>query len=209
MQSIDLNTWKRTTHYNFFRRMDFPHYNICLNIDITHFMKKIKEKQLPFYYAMIYAATHVVNQVEELRYRIRGEQVVLHDKVHPVFSDLLEGEDYFKMVAVDMEDSIEDFVFRAEEKSKKQKDYFPMEELAGRDEMIFITCIPWGAFTSLSHTMSFEKDNSIPRIAWGKFFKDKDKVMLPFSVEVHHSFADGSHVGRYIDRLQDYLNTFE
>ena len=109
MNIIDLNTWDRTIHYNFFKRMDYPHYNIGANFDITNFLNKIKEKQIPFYYAMIYAATYGLNQVEEFRYRIRGEQVILHDIIHPSFTDMSEGTDLFKMVTVSMEPTIFDF----------------------------------------------------------------------------------------------------
>lgn len=206
MKIIDLNTWERSTHYQFFRRMDYPHYNICANIDITHFLQAIQEKGLPFYYAMIFAAARAVNEVEALRYRIRGDQVILHDAIHPSFTDMSEDTDLFKMVTVDMEDSMDAFTLKAQDKSNRQKDYFVAKDLEGRDDLIYITCIPWVSFTSLSHTISFNRDDSIPRIAWGKHFSDGDKILLPFSVQAHHSFVDGIHIGRYIDYLQHYID---
>lgn len=208
LEIVNLDTWERATHYNFFKRMDYPHYNICVNIDITNFLAKIKKEQIPFYYAMIYAATYALNQVEEFRYRIRGEQVVLHDIIHPSFTDMSNDTDLFKMVTVDMKKSILDFVNKAKEKSMNQTDYFVIKDMEGRDDLTFITCIPWVSFTHLSHTISFNKDDSIPRLAWGKYFKDRDKILLPFSVQAHHSFVDGIHMGKYIDCLQDYLNEY-
>jgi chloramphenicol O-acetyltransferase type A len=188
--------------------MDYPHYNICVNIDITNFLAKIKEKKIPFYYAMIYAATYALNQVEEFRYRIRGEQVVLHDIIHPSFTDMSNDTDLFKMVTVDMEKSILDFIKKAIEKSRNQTDYFVIKDVEGRDDLTYITCIPWVSFTHLSHTISFNKDDSIPRLAWGKYFNEGDKILLPFSVQAHHSFVDGIHMGKYIDCLQEYLNEY-
>ncbi len=208
MEIINLDTWERTTHYKFFKRMDYPHYNICVNIDITNFLANTKEKKIPFYYAMIYAATYALNQVEEFRYRIRGEQVVLHNMIHPSFTDMSDGTDLFKMVTVYMEKSISDFTKKAKEKSDNQTDYFIIRDVEGRDDLTYITCIPWVSFTHLSHTISFNKDDSIPRLAWGKHFKEGDKILLPFSVQAHHSFVDGIHMGRYIDCLQEYLDEF-
>jgi len=121
MKIIDLNTWDRTMHYKFFKRMDYPHYNIGVNLDITNFLNNIKEKQILFYYAMIYAATYGLNQVEAFRYRIRGEQVILHDMIHPSFTDMSEGTDLFKMVTVNMEPTIFDFTKKANEKATNQK----------------------------------------------------------------------------------------
>lgn len=71
MEIIDLSTWDRADHFHFFRRMDYPQYLICANIEITDFLKKLKESQIPFYYGMIYAATYALNQVKEFKYRIR------------------------------------------------------------------------------------------------------------------------------------------
>jgi len=209
MEIINFDTWERTTHYNFFKRMDYPHYNMCMNLDITNFFAKTKEKNIHFYYAMIYAATYALNQVEQFRYRIRGEQVVLHDMIHPSFTDMSEGTDLFKMVTVDMEKSILDFTKKAKEKSNNQSDYFVFKDVEGRDDLTYITCIPWVSFTHLSHTISFNKDDSIPRLAWGKHFKENNTILLPFSVQAHHSFVDGIHIGKYIDYLQEYLNQFK
>ncbi|MGE5389620.1 MAG: CatA-like O-acetyltransferase [Deltaproteobacteria bacterium] len=208
MKVIDLGTWPRATHFSFFKRMDYPHYNICLNLDITRFLEAVKDKDISFYYAMIFAVTHAINGVEEFRYRIRGEQVVLHDIVHPSFTDMSEGSDLFKMVTVDMQPSIETFAAVAEAKSNEQKDYFVARDVEGRDDLIYITGIPWVSFTSLSHTISFNRDDSVPRIAWGRYYNDGGKMLLPFSVQAHHSFVDGIHVGRYIDDLQEYLERF-
>ncbi len=209
MQIIDLNTWDRAFHYHFFKRMDYPHYLICSNVDITDFLTKTRKKAIPFYYAMIYAAAYTLNQIKEFRYRIRGENVVLHDTIHPSFSDMSEGSALFKMVTVKMEDDLERFARTAMEKSRSQKDFFVREELEGRDDLIYITCIPWVSFTNLSHTISFNKDDSVPRLAWGKYFEENGKILMPFSVQAHHSFVDGIHMGKYYDCLQEYLNGME
>ncbi len=208
MKIIDLSEWERATHYHFFKRMDYPHYNICVNLDISRFLSSLRERKLSFYYAMVYAAARGLNEVEAFRYRIRGEQVVRHDLVHPSFTDMSEGSELFKMVTMDMNmtDSLEAFTARAQEKSKNQEDCFIAADLEGRDDLIYITCIPWVSFTSLSHTISFNKDDSVPRLAWGKHYTEGSQVLLPFSVQAHHSFVDGIHMGRYIDYLQDYLN---
>ena len=206
IQIIDLQTWERTAHYQFFKRMDYPHYNVCMNIEITNFLRMLESQRLPFYYAMIYAATLAINSAEAFRYRIRGEQVVLHEMVHPSFTDMSEGSDLFKFVTVNMGESLQDFVRTAADVAKNQTEHFVQADGEDRDDLIYITCVPWVSFTSLSHTISFNKDDSVPRLAWGKYFQDGEKVLLPFSIQAHHSFVDGIHIGRYVDFLQHYLN---
>ena len=36
-----------------------------------------------------------------------------------------------------------------------------------------------------------------------------DKLMMPFTLQVHHGLMDGLHVGRYFIRLEEYLETGE
>jgi chloramphenicol O-acetyltransferase type A len=209
MKIIDITTWKRAEHFRFFQAEDYPQYNICMNIDITNFLAKTKNKKLSFYYAMTYATTDIANKVEEFRYRIRGEQVVLHDRTHPSFTDITPGEDLFKLVTVELEDSMEEFVQSAKKISSSQTSLFTPGDNDMRDDVVYITCIPWISFTSLSHTMNIRKEDSMPRISWGKYFSEGERILLPFSVQVNHALVDGIHVGRYVEMLQKYLNEFE
>jgi chloramphenicol O-acetyltransferase type A len=207
--NIDMENWKRKEHFQFFYRLDCPQYNICVNLDATNFLQFVKSRKLSFYYAMIYAATHAANQIEEFRYRIREGRVILHDRVHPSFTDLSGGaDDLFKIVHVELTDDLIEFVGRAAERSRRQEAYFPFDDVAGRDDFIYITCVPWISFTQVSHAVPLNRDDATPRLAWGKYFTDNGRVLLPFSVQVHHALADGVHVGRYLAKLQELMDAF-
>lgn len=40
-----------------------------------------------------------------------------------------------------------------------------------------------------------------------KVIDEKDgRVIMPVSVQAHHSFVDGIHIGKFVDKLQKYLN---
>jgi len=208
MEYIDIQNWKRKKHFEFFYHMDYPQYNICMDVDVTSFLAYIRENKLSFYYSMIYAATDVINTVENFRYRIRDGKVVLHDKIHPSFTDMKadDSDDLFKMVTLDLTGTIREFSEEAKRTSENQNEYFDKANLTGRDDLIYITCIPWISFTHLSHTISLNRNDAVPRISWGKYYTNGNKVMLPFSVQVHHALVDGFHVGKYIEKLQAYLN---
>ncbi len=207
MEYIDIENWKRKEHFRFFHRADYAQYNICANIDVTSFLAFVKENGISFYYAMIHASTFAANEIVNFRYRIREDKIVLHDKLNPSFTDINGDDDeLFKLVTVDMKADILEFVNYAKELSKTQKDYFPMENLAGRDDFVYITCIPWVSFTHMSHTISLNKNDSVPRLSWGKYFKEGERVLLPFSVQVNHALVDGIHVGRYFEKLQNHID---
>lgn len=207
MKFIDIESWKRKEHFNFFHRMDYPQYNICMDLEISNFLTFTKDKNLPFYYAMIYAVTKVLNTLDDFKIRIRDDKIVMHDKIHPSFTDMSNdpNDDLFKFVTIDMEDDISTFVKRAKETNQTQKEYFPMD-VEGRDDLIYITCIPWISFTHISHTISLNRNDSVPRISWGKYYKKENKTWLPFSVQVNHALLDGFHVGQYTEKLQKYLD---
>ena len=117
-----------------------------------------------------------------------------------------KGDDLFKFVTVDLEADIKSFVEKAEKESNNQKVYFDFEKMATRDDLLYITCIPWISFTHMSHTISLNRDDAAPRLSWGKYFKEGEKTLLLFSVQVHHALVDGLHIGKYANELQSLLN---
>jgi Chloramphenicol O-acetyltransferase len=207
MKYINVDEWKRKTLFRFFHQSDIPQINICANIDVTNFVNFVRKENISFYYAMIHAAMHIANEIENFRYRVRDNQVVLHDKIHPAFTALTDDEEeLFSLVTVGMGSDILQFVAACKEKIEKQTP-FDLQEVAGRDDLIYITCIPWISFTQLTHTTSLNKNDSVPRIGWGKYFVDHEKVLLPFSVQVNHALADGVHIGRYFNKLQNHIDS--
>jgi len=211
MEYIDMQNWRRREHFDFFYRMDYPQYNICADIDITRFLLFTREKKLSFYYSMIYAVTRIVNDCQNFKYRIHDGKVVLHNMIHPSFTQMDNNteEDLFKMLTTDFNYDISLFVKEAEDECERQEGYFDSPKLVGRDDLIYITCIPWISFTHISHTISLKRDDAVPRISWGKYYTREGRILLPFSVQVHHALVDGFHVGQYITRLQTFLNDIE
>ena len=45
-----------------------------------------------------------------------------------------------------------------------------------------------------------------PKATWGKYRREVRRLIMPFSLQVHHSLMDGLHVGRYFEALQERLN---
>ena len=45
-----------------------------------------------------------------------------------------------------------------------------------------------------------------PLFDWGKYYEKDGKVMIPISVQAHHSFVDGLHIGLFVEQLQKFLN---
>lgn len=76
-QKIKLRTWPRRDIFSFFSALDQPFYSVCFRVDVTQLHTYTKTHGLSFYYVMTYLVTQAVNEVENLRYTIRDETVVL------------------------------------------------------------------------------------------------------------------------------------
>ena len=202
---IDEKTWKRAMHCAVFRNSIEPAFCVTFELDITNFLRKIKEQKYSFTMAMVFAVSKCANEIEEFRYRFLGGNVVLFDKIDTAFTYLNKETELFKVVNVPMMDTMEEYVTTATAAAKEQKEYFtgPL----GNDVFQF-SPMPWVSYTHISHTNSGRKDNATPLFDWGKYFERDGKVLLPFSVQAHHSFVDGLHIGKLADKVQKFLDEY-
>lgn len=202
---IDEKTWKRAMHCMVFRNSVEPAFCVTFELDITNFLPRVKEKNYSFTMAMIYTVSKCANKIEEFRYRFLDGKVVLFDRIDTAFTYLNKETELFKVVNVPMCDSMEEYVSLALKTAEKQKEYFtgPL----GNDVFQF-SPMPWISYTHISHTNSGKKDNATPLFDWGKFYEKDGKILLPFSVQAHHSFVDGLHIGKLYELVQKYLNEF-
>ena len=204
MKNIDLGKWERREHYRFFGAMDYPHFNICANLDLTAFDRFRRERGLPFFSALLYLSSRAANEVREFRCRIRGEAVVEHETVSPAIT-VLGGDGTFGYATIEYRREAPEFLRRAAETIARARANPTIAEDPSRDDVIYYTSIPWISFTAFTHPISLPAD-SIPRISWGKYFADSDRIRLPYSVQVHHALMDGLHVGKHFTLLQSLLD---
>ena len=135
--------------------------------------------------------------------RIRGENVVELGEQKPSFTDLKKGSELFHIVTMPREGSIAEFCERAREVSGKQDCFIDMAGQA--DDLIYFSCLPWMDVTAVTNERELlapnARDDSIPRICWGKYTLENDRVYLGISVEVNHRLIDGVHIGRFAEAL--------
>jgi len=186
--------------------MNHPHFNICANVDITKLLGKLKQLNMPFTPSIVYFTTKTANEIPEFRWRIRGDVVVEHEAVHPSFTVFTEVADVFSFCEAKYQPDFKSFVKEAAEKIEKMKTDPDFNDEHGRDDYLFMSSIPWVSFTGFQHAMSFHPCDSVPRITWGRYFKENDKYKMPLSVQVHHALVDGRHVGLYFNKLQELVD---
>lgn len=205
MKFIDIENWKRKDHYNYFKKVDYPHFNICGNLDITKFYSYIKENDFPFFVSMLYVSTKAANNIKEFRFRIREDKVIEHKTVSPSFTVMTEGE-IFSFCTSSFIEGFKEFKNNTLKEIEKVKNNVIIKDEPMRDDLLYITSIPWVSFTNITHPIQMNPVDSIPRISWGKYFEENGRIKLPISVQVHHALVDGIHIGQYFNIVQEILD---
>ena len=202
---LDLTKWARRDLFQFFLHFDNPYFNICTSVDVTKLVELLRGRpDVSVTLAYHYFALRVANEIEPFRYRLREGQVLIHDVINGGTTVLLPNES-FSFAYFDYQEDFERFITNAQEAvSEVQKGDQPLSPRP-EDNAIHFTTLPWVSFTSFAHARNWGREDSVPKIAFGKFVKEKDCIRLPISVEVHHALMDGLHVARFLTRLEELL----
>jgi chloramphenicol O-acetyltransferase type A len=205
MRKIDKQTWVRQGHFEFFNTFNHPHFNICANVDLKRLLPYIKAHGYSLTSAVIYLISRAANAIPEFRQRLRDGEVVEHEIVSPSVTILVENE-LFSFCTIDYNDDFNEFASRATRLIEQVKDNPTLKDPLGRDDLLYMTAIPWVSFTSFAHPMRLHPADSIPRFAWGKYFKDGVGLKMPLSVQGHHALMDGIHMGKFYGHIEAYLD---
>src|SRR5262249_22748105 len=139
--------------------------------------------------------------IEPFRYRLKDGKVFVYDVVNGGTTVLLPNES-FTYAYFDYQKDFDLFVSEMGRAVEAVRSGSGELKPTMRDDVIYHTTLPWISFTSFAHARNKGRGDSIPRIVFGKFIEQGNKLLLPLSVEVHHALMDGLHVGRYFSGFE-------
>lgn len=191
---------RRRDRFALFDAMDSAAVNICFPLELPDFRPWCREAGLAPFHVLLCAVLRAVLKVENFRYRLLDGEVFRIERLRPSFTVINQHQD-LNFALFDWSDDLREFVARGiaarEQASAMTELNEAYRSLGPRDakEQVFITCIPWLAFTSIQHPSASLAHPDIPSLAWGKF-RDAPggRLELPFSVQAHHGFVDGFHI---------------
>ena len=204
MTVIDKSTWPRREHFAFFAPMSNPFYSLTFPVDVTALRAYTKRNQLSFYYSLIFIVTKSMDRVEAFRYKCRGEEIVLHDRLVPSFTDLKPGSELFQIVTVEAGEDAADVCRRAKAQAAAQTEFITSGPWDG-DQLVYFTCLPWFPLTALKNEKDVSPSDSVPRAAWGRWEEEGSRTRLLLSLELNHRLLDGVHVGRFYEALNRWM----
>jgi chloramphenicol O-acetyltransferase type A len=202
MKKINLDTWLRRTHFEAYRQLDYPHFNMTATVDVERMLPIAREHSTSLTVVITYLLTLTANQIENFRWRIRGDKIVEHEVVHPSIT-ILTPDNLFSFCTMEYIPEFSIFATSAEEAIKVVRENPTLEDETTKDELLYMTSIPWVSFTSFMHPLHFHPVDSIPRFSWGKIYDVEGCSKMPLAVQGHHALMDGLHVGQYFEKMQE------
>ena len=192
---VDVLGSPRAGLYAHYRRYQQPMFTLCCPVALDVGRWKAAEGGL--FLNVLYAVLEGVNAVPELRQRIRVEDgrdvVVEHARVDctcTVARD--DGSFSFCPVASDPERGR--FVARGRAAMDATRTAGGLDlSQQGRDDLVYVSSVPWMEVTGVVHAMSGDPDDCVPRLLWGR----AEGGRMTLCATAHHSLVDGLHLGRF------------
>ncbi|WP_299108593.1 chloramphenicol acetyltransferase [uncultured Tenacibaculum sp.] len=205
MKYLDIDSWNRKELFHHFRTLDDSTFALVANVDVTNTFKDAKEKKESFFVRYLHACLIAINSVENLKYRIEGDQIAIYETIQA--SATIAREDHtFGFSFIEFNESFADFNnnFQKEKKRiQETRDLFPPKYSLG---CIHCSAIPWVHFSGHKEPFSGNKDDSVPQLAFGKIEEKKGRLMMPVAINVNHALVDGYHVGLFFEEFQNQLD---
>lgn len=205
-EKLDLNTWERASVYRRFMTDWRCVTDLTVDIDVTGFVQKLKERGLDFYPAMIWAVSAAVNARAELRMGLDAEGAPgVWDVVHPYYAHFFKEDEQFVKVVTEYDPDFSVFYARFQEDAARCKDRrgFPDDV---PPNVFDVTCMPWTHYKTFNIHMLNGTNDLAPSVIWGKYQKDgSGRLMMPLTLLLHHAAGDGYHMARFISDTEYYL----
>ncbi|MES2091875.1 MAG: chloramphenicol acetyltransferase [Pseudomonadota bacterium] len=191
---IDLASYARADILRAFNARQMPQFSTTCEVDVTGIKRVAASMGASFFVAMSYAISRAVNAVPEFRHRFINGVLYEFDRVDPGYTVAREG-DLFSFCDSVYDEDFRRYSVHAMARMEAVK-AAPDLGVGDKDQMFFITSIPWFSFTAFTHPYD-PVYAYIPVITLGKTTERGGSVFMPIAVQVHHGVVDGLHVGRF------------
>lgn len=205
-KEINLETWKRKSHFEFFSAMEEPFYGVTVEIDVTKAYEKAKSLHTSFFIYYLHATLKTMNDLPAFRLRIDQGKVYEHDRID-ASSTVMKANETFGFSHVIYNEDYHVFAKSVQEEIErvKQTDTLLTKDDYG-ENIIHFSAVPFINFTSLTHARGFSYPDSCPKVSIGKMVEKEDKKIFNVALFAHHGLVDGLDMGKFFDRFQELLN---
>ncbi|EOE7172314.1 CatA-like O-acetyltransferase [Clostridioides difficile] len=70
-----------------------------------------------------------------------------------------------------------------------------------------VSCLPWVKYNHFDVHVFDEGKFLAPVITWGKYELERERYIMPLTMNIHHAVADGFHLSRFFNEVQELINS--
>lgn len=204
-QLIEQEAWKRKEYFDHYFKHVPCTYSMTVKLDITG----LKDKKL--YPTLLYGLATIVNRHEEFRTAMNENgQVGVFSEMMPCYTIFHKDTQTFSNLWTAYTADYTEFCARYREDMERYGNTEGMMAKPNPPENTFpVSMIPWTTFEGFNLNLKNGYDYLLPIFTFGKYQQDNGKYYIPLSVQVHHAVCDGFHTSRFINELQELLDTLD
>ncbi|NHN25689.1 chloramphenicol acetyltransferase [Flavobacterium jejuense] len=202
---LDIETWNRKEHFEFFSKFEEPFFSITCPIDVTLAYENAKKLQIPFFTYYLHKSILAINKIENFRYRIQEDKVYIYDEIH-ASATIMRDDKTFGFSFMEYIENVNGFQEMVRGEITRIQNTPGLLTREFPENIIHFSAIPWINFTGLTHARSFSSPDSCPKISFGKLISNNEQKTMSMSITAHHGLVDGYHMGLFIEKLQRLLN---
>ena len=208
---IDVDNWERKEHFEYYRTKIRCGYSCTVQLDVTKFLNQVKEKGFRFYPAFVYCVSKIVNSMKEFRMAVDKDGLPGYfDTSNPNMTIFHEDKHTFSDMWTEYYPEFDKFYENTVNNMEKYKDTKGIKVRNDQPDNFFcISCVPWLSYTAYNTSVPGGEPNLFPIITFGKYTNVNGRYEMPFTINISHAAADGYHTSRFINDLQELLNTIE
>ncbi|ANC07756.1 MULTISPECIES: type A chloramphenicol O-acetyltransferase [Bacillus cereus group] len=205
---IDREDWNREQHFEHYLKLKCT-FSMTVNVDITMLLGEVYQKRIKFYPVFIYLISRVVNNHKKFRTCFNDEGVLGYwEEMIPSYTIFHKDDKSFSSIWTDYSSDFRTFYKKYEDDMRYYASVHGLFTKENIPPNVFpISSIPWTSFTGFNLNINNDENFLLPIITCGKYFNEGNKVMLPVSLQVHHSVCDGYDASKFIEDLQQLSNT--
>jgi len=207
MKELDIENWNRKEHFNFFKQFEDPYFAITVDLDVTNAVQYSKKAKISFFALYLHACMKAINSIENFKYRIHEDKVVIHTIIH-ASATILRADKTFGFSLIQYDENFEQFNKNFESEKRRIQsttNLFPKENT---DDCIYCSAMPWLNFSGHKEPVFGIKQESVPKLSFGKYVEKNGRLKMPLAIAANHALVDGYHVGQFVEIYQKALNVY-
>lgn len=197
---IDMSDSPRKAEFDVYAKAPYPYCTLTVDVDVTDLHKAIQEKGKSFNVAMNHAVAKAADEIPEFRRRLSSGTVKEYDHCITSHVELTESGE-MRYCKLGHELPVAEYFAYAEAKISEVKES-PKLVISDTEDMYFTSCIPWISYTQALPAATGESN---PRFLWGGFKETCGRIVMPFTVQVHHALVDGYSMALFYAKLEKQM----